>query len=269
MTETTTPTDEVVDQSSSDTRDASLLEQDNEQDSAVERQNDTDSSESNDSGSDSSSSTDDGSDEDKGLAKFAQSQGYDLETMTDNEKKLLGTLRKNSAEKRKEVEAEKKRKVNDQVEELTTPTKDDDASEVLLKRMARLETKEMTSNFWRDNQDDVKYEDKMAELLIEEKEKYGDDAAWRLAQNLPRLLREAKFADGAYDSDAARDAGRREERERLRKAQEGSAETSHATQGVAQSSKKVDKAWVENEYDPTNPEHQKLLDTAISRGDLY
>lgn len=267
--EETTLTD-GVDQSSSGTGDAPLLEQDNEQ-SAVEQQNDTDSSESNDSGSESSSSTDESSDEDKGLAKFAKSQGFeDYDSLSEDAKKALKIAQKQVQKDRKELqEKANQRKVSDELEELTKPSENDDASQVLLKRMARLETENSTTKFWSEHQDERKYEGKMAELLVEEKNKWGDDAAWRLAQDLPRLLREAKFAEGAFDSDAARDAGRREERERLRKTQEGSAETAHASQSVAQTKQKVDRDWVENTYDPSNPEHQKLLDTAISRGDLY
>lgn len=271
MTETTTPTDEVVDQSSSDIGDESLLGQDN-QESAVER-NDTDSSESNDSGSDSSSSQDEGSDEDKGLAKFAKSQGIDdLSELSEREKSLLKVAHDNQRKQRKEMEDDaKKRKLGDEVNDLTKPSKDDDATVQLQKRMARFEAKEMTNDFWSQHQDDRKYEAKMAEILAKEKEEFGADAAWRLAQNLPRLLREAKFADGAFDSDAARDAGRREERERLRKSQEGAADSAHASQSGIASNKRITR---EELADMPRKEYEQLrdsgeLDRMIARGDLY
>jgi hypothetical protein len=272
MTETTTPTDEVADQSSSDIRDESLLERDSEQNSAVEHQ-DSDSSESNESDTDSSSSesNDDSSDEDKGLAKFAKSQGIDdLTDLTEREIKLLKVARDNVREQRKQLEeAANQRKVEDEIKDLHQPDENDGQDEVLAKRLARLEVKEVTDKFWNENSDDRKYESEMAKLLLKEKEEYGPEAARLLANNLPRLLREAKASAGAFDSDAARDAGRREERERLRKIQEGGADNSHASQSVSQQKTKIDADWVENVYQPSNPEHRKLLDEAISRGDLY
>lgn len=270
MTETTTPTDEVADQSSSDIRDESLLEQDSEQNSAVEHQG-TDSSESEDSDSSSSESKDGSSDEDKGLAKFAKSQGIDdLSDLSEREIKLLKVAQDNVREKRKQLEEDaNQRKVEDEIKDLHLPEENDGTEDVLAKRLARLEVKEVTDKFWQSNADDRKYESEMAKLLLQEKQEYGPEAARLLAGNLPRLLREAKASAGAFDSDAARDAGRREERERLRKIQEGGADNSHASQSVSQTKTKIDADWVENVYQPSNPEHRKLLDEAISRGDLY
>lgn len=274
MTETTTPTDEVVDQSSSGTGDgAPLLEQDNEQDSAVEQNSDTDANESDASDSDDSSSQGDESEDDKGLAKFAKSQGFDdYDNLSDDAKKALRIARKQVQRDRKDLEDKaNQRKLGDEMNELTKPSKDDNANDVLLKRMARFEARDMTTTFWSEHQDDKKYEPKMAEILAKEKEEYGPDAAWRLAQNLPRLLREAKFAAGAYDSDAARETGRREERERLRKAQEGSADNAHATQGSSVSSKRITResldAMPREEYEKIRDSGE--LDRAIARGDLY
>lgn len=273
MTETTTPTDEVVDQSSSGTEDgAPLLGQDNEQGSAVEQKEDTGAGEqdSQASASNDSSSQGDGS-EDAGLAKFAKSQGIDdVSTLTEREKSLLKAAHDNVKNYRKSAEEKaNERKLNDEVDELTKPKEGDSEVQALKQQMARYEARNTTNEFWNKNQDDKQYESKMAEILAEERKNYGDAAAWALAQNLPRLLREAKAAAGAFDSDAARDAGRREERERLRKAQEGGADVAHASQGTSQGSPKIDRDWVENTYDPNNPEHQKKLDEAIQRGDLY
>lgn len=274
MTETTTPTDEVVDQSSSDIGDESLLGQDNEQTSAVEQNEDTDTDVSTGSDSnDSSSQGDQSQEDDKGLAKFAKSQGIDdLTELSSREKSLLKVAHDNQRKQRKEMEDDaNKRKLSDEMNDLTTPSKDDDANEVLLKRMARFEARDMTTTFWSEHQDDKKYESKMAEILSKEKEQYGADAAWRLAQNLPRLLREAKFDAGAFDSDAARETGRREERERLRKAQEGSADSAHATQSSGASTKRLSReeldAMPRDEYVKLRDSGE--LDKIIARGDLY
>lgn len=273
MTETTTPTDEVVDQSSSDIRDESLLEQDSEQNSAVEHQEDTDSSESNDSDSDSSSTSesksDDSSDEDKGLAKFAKSQGFDPANLTDGEKKALKLAHENQKAYRKAKEEENTKKISDEVQELYQPDEDDGRLEVIEKKLAQAEAKNVTNEFWAQHPDDKQYEAQMVEALINEKKEYGDDAARRLAANLPRLLREAKFLAGADSSDAARDAGRRDERERLRKTQEGAADSAHASQSSSSATKKLTRESIEAmpyaEYESRRAE----IDAAIARGDLY
>lgn len=270
MTEQTTPTGDN-DQDSSGITNEPLLEQENiEQSTAVEESNDTDQSESSDSASDTSSTTEESSDDnsEEDITAFAKSQGIDLDKATETEKKLLAQLKKNSREARQEVEAKNGKKFDKTIDDLS-PTKDAqgaDAKVAILE--ARLAAKDAKDAFWAENPDDRQYESKMSELLTEEKEKYGADAAWQLAQNLPRLLREAKFASGAYDSDAARDAGRREEREALRKKQEGGSDSAHAT-SQAPAAGKVDREWIENEYDPSNPEHQRALDEAMASGSLY
>lgn len=271
MTETTTPTGDN-DQDSSGTQNAPLLEDNNiEQSSAVEDTNDTDQSESSDSASDTSSTTEESSDDnsEEDITAFAKSQGIDLENATETEKKLLVQLKKNSREKRQEAEAKNSKQFDKAIDGLSTTTDagSTDAKVALLE--ARLAAKDAKDSFWAENPEDRKYESKMSELLLEEKDKYGADAAWQLAQNLPRLLREAKFAAGAFDSDAARDAGRREEREALRKAQEGGADTSHATSTNGATNGKIDAAWVADTYDPNNAEHRKLLDDALASGSIY
>jgi hypothetical protein len=273
MTETTTPTDEVVDQGSSDIRDESLLDNSNEQTSAVEQRNDTDSGEqSQDSGSEQSSTkAEQSSDEDKGLAAFAKSQGFDdFDNLSEDAKKALRIARKQVQSDRKDLEEQaNKRKVDQEVEGLYQPDENDDTNDAILKRMAIYEARDTTSRFWADNPDDKKYETKMAELLLEEKQKYGVEAAQLLAGNLPRLLREAKAVSGAYDSDAARDAGRREERERLKKVQEGSADSAHATQTSSVANKKLTREAVANMSDEEYVKRRDEIDAAIQRGDLY
>lgn len=273
MTETTTPTGDNTDQDSSDIRDESLLEQETgeQETTAVEQQDDTDVSESNDADSDSSSSTDDGSD-DKGLAKFAKSQGFeDYDSLSDDAKRALQIARKQVQKDRKDLQDKAdQRKLSEEMKNLTTPSDEDDTNAVIMKKMALLEANEMTRDFWSQNANDRdKYEGKMAEILAKERETYGDAAAWNLAQNLPRLLREAKFAAGEFDSGAARDAGRREERERLRKIQEGSADSAHASQSVATSSKKLTREVVDNMSDEEYVKRRDEIDAAIARGELY
>jgi len=273
MTETTTPTGDSDQDSSGITNEPLLDDKNTEQSSAVEgNETETESTEqSTDSGSDDKSSTteessNDNSEED--ITAFAKSQGYDPTTLTANEKKLLTQLKKNSAEKRKEIEAGNSKKLDKEVTDLYAPEGTDRIADIE-KRQALLDARQQKQDFWDQNPEDRAYEAKMAEILLKEKEDFGPDAARQLAKNLPRLLREAKFAEGAFDSDAARDAGRREEREELRKKQEAGADSAHASTSSASGDTKINAEWVENEYDPFNPEHRKMLDAAVARGDLY
>lgn len=278
MTETTTPTGDSNQDSSGITNEPLLEEQNTEQTTAVEetKETDTDTGEqSHESGSDDNSSTTEESssdNSDKDIEAFAKSQGYDLTQMSETEKKLIRQLRENSVEKRKEIDAEASKKLDKDVNDLFKPNEgsDDKAVIAAIQRKQLLQDEKIArQDYFANNPEDRKYEAKMAEILAKEKEQYGEDAAWRLLNNLPRLVREAKFADGAFDSDAARESGRREEREELRRRQEAGADTAHASTPTANSAGKIDRAWVESTYDPNNPEHQKLLDEAMARGELY
>lgn len=268
--DTTTPTGDVDQNSSGITNDEPLLDKtNNEQSSAVEDTNDTDQSESSDSGSDTSSTTEESSSDnsEKEIEAFAKSQGLDIATMTETEKKLVTQLRNQSVIKRKEID-QKASKEFDKTLEDVTPTADpsDAIAQVNLMR-AQIQAKNAKDTFWNENPDDRQYEAKMSELLLKEKEDFGDAAAWQLAQNLPRLLREAKFANGDFNSDAARDAGRREEREELRRKQEGGADSLNATSTSSSTSTgAVTLDWIENEYSSNNPEDVKKLDAWMQSG---
>lgn len=268
MAETTTPTG-GVDQDSSDIRDESLLENDNN-DSAVEETQDTDNGDTSQSASTESSNEDESSDEDNSdISAFAKSQGYDPNDLTERETKLLRQLKKQSVKARKEIDAQGAQKLDKEITEISKPKAEDDRLTVIEKRQALAEARETKQRFWDENPSDRQYESKMAEILTQEREERGDAAAAVLASNLPRLLREAKYASGEFDSDAARESGRRAEREDLRRKQEGGADGAHATNSSGGSDTKITKAWLESTYDPNNPEHRKMVDEAMARGELY
>lgn len=271
MTDTTTPTGDA-DQDSSGIGNEPLLDTNSENTTAVEETtNDTDESSNTESASDETSSTAEESSDDNSedISAFAKSQGYDPEQLTDNERKLLTQLRKNSVEKRRQIDQEANRKLNDEVQSAAPAAADDDRVAKIERNQAIQDEKIRRQDYFMQNPEDQAYEGKMAEIVAEEREKFGDAAAWQLLQNLPRLVREAKFASGVYDSDAARESGRREERENLRHAQEAGADASHASTPTSTNSQKVDRDWIENVYDPSNPEHQKMLDDAMVRGTIY
>jgi hypothetical protein len=228
-----------------------------------------------------SKETDSSDADDDGLAKFAKSQGFDFESLSDNELKALKLAHEN--QKAFRSERQEKKQTNDlqkNLKEATQPNEEELESEspavAEMRRtqamVAQLESKQRVTDFYLDNPEARDYDKEMGEIVKEEAAKFtnpeeGKAAARYLASDLERLLLLAKARRGT-DSSEAIEAARREERESLRREQEGAGE-SPAAQTRSQGTPKVTREWVTNEYDPSNPEHQKMVDEAMSRGDLY
>lgn len=222
-----------------------------------------------------SSSTVEGSDD---LDKWAESQGIDLENPTSEQaRKLAKRVRDTQkAMHDKANQAKGKEELTKTIDELHDPSKAENAEddeylkEVRRNRMetAQLRAQVRLQNFYRDEPDAQDYEDDMKEVLIREVREYGEEAGRSLAQNMPRLLREAKALRGSdYDAEAAREAGRREEREQLRRRQEAGVDAASAQQPRART-QKVNRRWIADEYDPGNKEHVQMLDEAMARGPI-
>lgn len=263
MTETTTPTDEVVETPvGSESTD---LPTENTNESAVESVEDTASQETAEPGSNDSITEDEPNKVDADLKRFAKSQGFDPDNLTEGEVKALSIAQKQVRETRKQLEVQNKGAIEKAVNEVE---KDNDLPdrEYFDFRMKQRDMIDNIRDYWRNNPDDTKYEAEAIAILQKEKEQYGDDAMLRLADNMPRLVREAKFQAGAFDTSAATEQGRKEERERLNKLQSGSADGAHATTVDTPSKNEVTADWVKNEYDPTNPEHRAKLDAFMASG---
>ena len=263
MTETTTPTDEVVETPvGSESTD---LPTENTNESAVESVEDTASEETTEPGSNDSITEDEPNRVDADLKRFAKSQGFDPENLTEGEVKALSIAHKQVKETRKKLELENKGAVEKAVNEVDKESDLPDREYFEF----RLKQRDMVDNirqYWAENPDDRQYEAEAIAILQAEKERYGDDAMLRLAENMPRLVREAKFAAGGFDTAKATEQGRKEERERLNKLQSGSADGAHATTTDTPSRDEVTADWVKNEYDPTNPEHRAKLDAFMASG---
>ena len=267
MTETTTPTDEIVETPvGSESTD---LPTENTNESAVESVEDTASEVTAEPGSnDSTNAEEEPSKADADLKRFAKSQGYkddELEDLTPREVKALTIARKQVQETRKKLELENKGAVEKAINEID---KESDLSDREYFEF-RLKQRDMVDNirqYWQENPDDKAYEAEAITILQAEKERYGDDAMLRLAENMPRLVREAKHNAGAFDPDKLAEKGRKEERERLNKLQSGSADGAHATTSDTPSKDEVNADWVRNVYDPTNEEHRKKLDNFMASG---
>lgn len=267
MTETTTPTEEVVDNGAGSVQ-TDLPAQDTN-DTAVDSVQDTASEETTETGSiDSTSNGEDEPKVDADLKRFAKSQGFsdeDVETLTPREIKALGIARKQVQETRKKIEQENKGAVEKAVSEVT---KDSDLSdrEYFEFRMKQRDMLDSVRQYWQENPDDKAYEAEAIAILQAEKERYGDDAMIRLIDNMPRLVREAKHNAGAFDPEALAEKGRKEERERLNKLQSGSADGAHASTSDTPVKDEVTVDWIKTEYDPTNAEHREKLDKFMNGG---
>lgn len=210
--------------------------------------------------------------DDDGLAKFAKSQGFDPANLTDGERRALKIAHDNQREfhKKRQEEADKLR---DSVADLHDPKKategiDDDYEKEqaqIRAELNQLKQYQRVNEFWNKNPDAREYEEDMNALILKEKEENGVEAAIYLSRNLDRVYKLAK-ADRT-DPESLKDAGRREEREELRRKQEASADSGSASNsGTSRNTGKVDQDWIDNVYDPSNKEHRTMLDAYLSRG---
>lgn len=265
MTELTTPTEEVVETPVGSESTDLPTESTNE--SAVESVEDTASQETVEPGSNDSQAEAEPNKVDADLKRFAKSQGFDPENLTEGEIKALSIAQKQVRETRKKLETESKGAVEGAIQSVTKDSEmsDRDYFEFRMKQRDMIDN---TRNYWLENPDDKQYEAEAIAILQREKEQYGDEAMLRLAENMPRLIREAKYAAGAFDTTSATEQGRKEERERLNKLQQGAADSASATTIDTPSKSEVTREWIRSEYDPTNPEHRAKLDSFMASGGI-
>lgn len=223
----------------------------------------------------------DSSSNDDGLAKFAKSQGFDPDNLTEGERKALKLAHDNQKAYRQNSQ-KKTEELNKTVKDVNTPSQEElDDLDPTEARLAKLEAansiqaQQLRANeFYTNNPEARDYDAEMAQVIKEEVESYtnpeeGKAAARYLARDLNRLLALAKAKRGD-SSEEARRQGAREERENLRKRQEGSADSMQATQTNKRGSK-ISREDIENMSDE---DYIKLRDSgelqaAIDRGDLY
>lgn len=208
----------------------------------------------------------DNSSADDGLAKFAKGQGIeDLTTLSEREKQLLKVAHDNVRENRNQNQNQPK--LTDASKDLGKPA--DDATEVqkLAYRVAQFEAAQKTDQFFSTEGRDRNVEAQMVQVLRDKEKQFGKEYAYSLSQDLDTLYAMASLQSGANSSEAAKQAGRQEEREAINKQNMAGAPTAHA---VAQSATgtKIDRQWIEDVYKPGNPEHEALLSAAMANGDL-
>jgi len=216
-----------------------------------------------------------GADEtDEGLAKFAKGQGIsdeDFTALSEREKKLLKLAKDNQTAARNKP-ADKP--LSEAVKETQgTPTNETD-NDATLREIRQFRYERETENFFEGK--DRSLEPTMAEILnkklVQLTPSLGEEEAkkyvFNLSRDLDTLYNMAQIETGKFDPNAAKQEGRQEERDSIRRQAGAAAPEAHATSSAPASSK-IDLAWVQNTYDSNNPEHRKILDEAMARGDLY
>lgn len=233
---------------------------------------DADQGQSNEPDASQSTQDDDASSSDEDLTKFAKAQGIDDYTsLTEREKKILKTAHDNQKAYRKSTQ-DKSDELKQTLEDAEKPTQEELDSDVdgnteLRAEVNQLRAAQRVESFYGKNPEAREYETEMKDLVLEEVKTNGTEAARYLSSDLGRLLTLAKARRGDSTEDA-KAQGAREEREKLRKRQEGSSDSGQA-QNSHSTPKKVTRDWIDSEYDPGNAEHRQMLDEAIQRGDLY
>ena len=257
MTETTTPTEgEVIDTSGVDQ--STLPDNDGADNSAVESTDDTEQQEDNSSDNQDSTTETNDNELDPSLAKFAKSQGFEPDNLTDGEKKALKIAHDNQKAYRQRVDAAKPSEIEKTIKAIDSDSDMSDREYTDFKLGQQNMILDIRQ-YWAENPDDKQYEKEAIAILQREKELYGEAAQTRLVGDMPRLMREAKFAAGAYDPQRIREQAQREERERLRREQEGAADGLNATDTSPDAGSVDMREWIRNEYDPSNEEHIKKL----------
>lgn len=193
---------------------------------------------------------------DDSLAKFAKSQGFDPENLTDGERRALKIAHDNQKAYRSKTVAQSKAEVDGEV------TRDE--IEEFKKEFRTYQAQKQAEEFFKQEGRDDSLAPVMSEILEEKKSEYGADYARVLSQDLNLLYDLARVRNGS-SSQVDAEAIRREERESINKKLSSATPSAHATQSGPQPAPRIDMDWIRNEYDSKNPEHVKLVDAYFGR----
>lgn len=210
-----------------------------------------------DDGAKQTQTQDDGSAKtDDGLAKFAKSQGFDPENLTDSERRALKIAHDNQKAYRSKTVAQSKADVDGDV------TRDE--IEEFKKEFRTYQAQKQAEQFFAEEGRDDSLAPVMSEILEEKKAQHGAEYARVLSQDLNLLYDIARVRQGSGNQVDA-EAIRREERESINKQLSSGAPSAHATTGSTQSAPVVTEDWIRTEYNSKNPEHVKLVDAFFGR----
>ena len=185
---------------------------------------------------------------DDGLAKFAQSQGFDLSTAGDDVKRALKIAHDNQKAFR-----------NSNTGKSITDTAKDLDDDSLQAEVAQLRYERETDRFWSGENRDKSLEPSMVEILNEAAEKHGKEYAFTLSRDLDTLYGLAQLRNGA-SSNVDTEAIRREERESIRHQSTASDTAAHASTGHQPQAQQITEEWLANGYDSTDPKQRAMVD---------
>lgn len=214
---------------------------------------------------------------DDGLAKFAKGQGIseeDFNSLSERELKLLKVAKDNQSAARNKPTDKKLTEANDLVD---APKQGATEDEEFKREFRQYKYERQTDSFFSQEGRNRELEPVMAQILSDKVKELtptlGEQEARKYAFNLSRdlgtLYDMAQIKSGSFDPQAAKEEGRREERDSIRQQSSAAAPQAHAVTPGSPSTPKVDRDWLDNTYDPKNKEHQTLLAEAMARGDLY
>ena len=194
---------------------------------------------------------------DDGLAKFAKSQGFDPESLTDGERRALKIAHDNQKAYRSNTNKSKIAEVKADVDgNAIAPDEIESFRQEFRQYQA---TKQAEQFFSQEGRDDT-FAPVMSEILEEKKAAHGADYARVLSGDLELLYDLAVIRKGGAATVDA-DAIRREERESINKQLAAAPTGPHATTNTLNdTTTKITQEWIQNEYNPRNPEHVKLVD---------
>lgn len=193
-----------------------------------------------------------GSTTDDGLAKFAKSQGFtDVAQLSESEQRLLKIAYDNQ-------KAYRNSKNDGKTLHESTSNMGNQGLEAKVEQLEY--ERKMDKFFAPDSGRDRSLEASMVEIVERKAQEYGNEYAWQLSRDLPSLYAMATLEAQSNQSGVDAEAIRREERASIRKQSTAADTPAHASTGHVAPVTNVDDAWIENVYDPSNPEHRALAD---------
>lgn len=200
-----------------------------------------------------------------GLAKFAKGQGIeDFDNLSDRERKLLKIAHDNQKAYRKTND----KKITEQVvESVDSPKTNETEDESFKREFRQYKYEKQVDDFWKDTNKSRSLEPIMAKILSDKKAELvpliGEDEAkkycFNLSRDLDTLYVQAQVKSGTYSPEAAKEEGRQEARDSIKRQIAAAPDAAHATQNSTATQPKVTLDWVRNEYNSKNPEHVKLV----------
>lgn len=189
------------------------------------------------------------------IAKFAKAQGFDPDNLTENERRALTIARDNQKALRSSTNKSKLSESTSSVDGQVTR----EEMEAFQQEFRQYQSTKKAEAFFAEEGRDDSLAPVMSEILEQKKAEHGVEYARVLSGDLELLYDLARVRQGSTTSNVDPEAIRREERESINKQLSGASVSQHASTGQVQTAPKVTQEWLRTEYQPGNPEHDKLI----------